>query len=53
MMSYDYIWTQPLYVFASAGKTLKIYVRKLLVVCLFGIHKYLSLIVFRTLGEYV
>mgnify|MGYP003295844220 CR=1 FL=1 len=53
MMSCDYIWTQLKDVFALAGQKIKIYVRKLLAVCLFGIHKYLSLIDFRTLSEYV
>ena len=53
MMSYDYIWTQPQYVFASARQTEKFNVRKAIDVCLFDIHKYLSLIGFRTLSEYV
>lgn len=53
MMSCGYIWTQLLSVFAMARQKEQFNVRRKLDVCLFGIHKYLSLIDFRTLGEYV
>ena len=53
MMSCDYIWPKLLYVFAYAKQKKQFNVRKVLDVCLFDIHKYLSLIDFRTLGEYV
>ena len=53
MMSYGYIWTQLISVFAMAKRKLQFNVRRLLDVCVFGIHKYLSLIDFRTLSEYV
>ena len=53
MMSYGYIWTQLISVFAMAGQKIQFNVRRLLDVCVFGIHKYLSLIDFRTLSEYV
>ena len=52
MMSYD-IWTQLQSVFAMARLKLQFNVRRSIAVCLFGIRKYLSLIDFRTLGEYV
>ena len=53
MMSCGFVWTQLIYVFVMAKQKLQFNVRKFLDVCLFDIHKYLSLIVFRTLGEYV
>ena len=53
MMSCDYIWTQLISVFAMAKRILQFNVRRLLDVCVFDIHKYLSLIDFRTLSEYV
>jgi hypothetical protein len=44
-----YIWT----ILIFLAEELQFNVRKILGVCVFGIHKYIHLVRIRTLGEYV